>query len=97
MMDKYKLQMKALKKQRGKVDNTPFLPEGGVVYILDSMNPEMPVRAEVLKTTEVNRRKVISEVACPLCGASMSWNPSWEGFECREHDRKTVYEILKTG
>ena len=95
-MDKYKLQMKALKKHRSKVDNTPYLDESGVAYMMDCMDPGVPVRAEILKTGENHGRTTILEVACPLCGKPMQWNAAWEGFECAEHEKKVVYEVLKS-
>lgn len=95
LMERYKIQMKAYRKKRMKVDNTPFLPEDGVVYIMDSLNPEKPIRAVVLKTKTKQHRKIIESIACPVCGNAMEWDNKWEGFICEKHGKRAIYEIVK--
>jgi len=50
LLEKFKQQMKAYKKKRMMKDNTPYMPENGVVYVMDTMNPEKKIKVEVLKT-----------------------------------------------
>ncbi|UCD13230.1 MAG: hypothetical protein JSW60_06640 [Thermoplasmatales archaeon] len=94
MMEKYKQQMKAYRKKRGKMDNTPFLPLGGVVYLMDSLNPDKKIKAEVLKTRLKNHREIIESLACPECENAMSWDSKWEAFTCEKHGKRAIYEIV---
>ena len=95
MMEKYKLQMKAYRKKRMKTDSTPFLPPDGNVYVMDSINPDEKIKAEVLKTRIKNHREVIEHLACPVCGSPMTWDSAWEAFACTKHGKKAIYEIVK--
>ena len=94
MQEKYKQQMKAYRKKRMKIDNTPFLPPDGNVYVMNSLNPTKTLKAEVLKTTEKQHRDVIIHLACPECGQSMDWDSKWEAFICTKHGKKAIYEIV---
>ena len=62
MMEKYKQQMKAYRKKRMKLDNTPFLPSDGNVYVMDSLNPKKKLRAEVIKTRTKQHREIIETI-----------------------------------
>ena len=95
LMEKFRQQMKAYKKKKMKVDNTPYLPPDGVVYIMDSLNPDKPIRAVVLKTKVKQRRKIIESIACPVCGNPMKWDDKWEGFICEKHGKRAIYEIVQ--
>ncbi|HDD57649.1 MAG: hypothetical protein J7K13_03490 [Thermoplasmata archaeon] len=95
LMERYKLQMKAYKKKRMKVDNTPYLPPDGVVYIMDSLNPEKPIRARIVEIKEKQHRKIIKSLACPVCGNAMEWDEKWEAFVCEKHGKRAIYEIVK--
>jgi hypothetical protein len=95
MMEKYKMQMKAYRKKRGKIDNTPFLPSDGVVYVMDSLNPDKKIKAEVVKTRIKNHREVIDSLACPECSNPMLWDSKWEAFTCEKHGKRAIYEILQ--
>jgi len=86
MMEKYKMQMKAYRKKRGKIDNTPFLPPDGVIYVMDSLSPDEKIKVEVVK--------VVENLACPVCGNPMSWDSKWEAFTCTKHGKKAIYEIV---
>ena len=94
LMERYKIQMKAYRKKRLKVDSTPYLPPDGVVYIMDSLNPEKPIRATVLKIRTKQHRKIIESIACPICGNAMKWDSNWEGFVCEKHGKRAIYEIV---
>ena len=94
MMEKYKMQMKAYRKKRGKIDTTPFMPPDGIVYVMDSMNPEKKIRAEVVKTRQRSHREVIESLACPECGNPMSWDSNWEAFICEKHGKRAIYEVV---
>ncbi|MFW6121544.1 MAG: hypothetical protein ACOC80_11690 [Petrotogales bacterium] len=94
MMEKYKQQMKAYRKKRMKRDTTPFLPPSEDVYVMNSLNPNKKIKAEVLKTRVKNRRKVIDSLACPECGNAMSWDPKWEAFTCEKHGKRAIYEVV---
>jgi len=95
LMEKYRLLMKAYKRKRLKVDNTPYLPPDGVVYIMDTFNPEKKIRATVLEVKEKQHRKIISSIACPVCGNPMEWDDKWEAFVCEKHGKRAIYEIVK--
>ena len=95
MMEKYKLQMKAYKKKRMQTDNTPYLPPDGTVYVMNSLHPDKKVKAEVVKTRIKQHRQVIDSIACPECGAPMSWDSRWEAFICTKHKKKVIYEIVQ--
>ena len=77
-----------------KLDNTPFLPPDGNVYVMDSLNPTKKVKVEVLKTCTKQHREVIDNLACPVCGNPMDWNKAWEAFICVKHGKKAIYEIV---
>jgi hypothetical protein len=94
MMEKYKQQMKAYRKKRMKLDNTPFLPSDGNVYVMNSLDPTKKMKAEVLKTRTKQHREVIDSLACPVCGNSMEWDKAWEAFICVKHGKKAIYEIV---
>jgi len=94
MMEKYKMQMKAYRKKRGKIDNTPFLPPDGNVYVMNSLAPDKKMRAEILKTKEKSHRVVIDSLACPECGNPMQWDAHWEAFICMKHGKKAIYELV---
>ena len=95
MMEKYKQQMKAYRKKRMKLDETPFLPPNGIVYVMDSLNPKKKLKAEVLKTRLRSQREVIESLACPNCGNPMSWDSKWEAFTCTKHGKKAIYEVVQ--
>jgi len=88
------MQMKAYRKKRGKIDNTPFLPPNGIIYIMDSLNPKEKIKAEIVKTTKKSQREVIVNIACPICNNPMSWDSKWEAFTCTKHGKKAIYEII---
>ena len=94
MMEKYKQQMKAYRNKRMKLDNTPFLPADGNVYVMDSLDPTKRIKAEVLKTRTKQHREIIESLACPICGNPMGWNGAWEAFICVKHGKKAIYEIV---
>jgi len=94
MMEKYKMQMKAYRKKRGKIDNTPFLPPNGVIYVMDSLSPDEKIKVEVVKTRIKSQREVVENLACPVCGNPMSWDSKWEAFTCTKHGKKAIYEIV---
>ncbi len=93
MQEKFKQQMKAYRKKRMKVDNTPFVPSDGVVYVMDTLDPTKRIKAEILKTNIKQHRDIISHLACPVCGNSMDWDSKWEAFICNKHGKKAIYEI----
>jgi hypothetical protein len=93
-MEKYKQQMKAYRKQKMKKDSTPFLPPEGNVYVMDCMNAEKKVKAEVLKTKTKQHREIIESLACPVCGNPMEWDSKWEAFICEKHGKKAIYEMV---
>ena len=95
MQEKYKIQMKAYRKKKMKVDNTPFLPPNEKVYVMNSLDPTDKIQAEVLKTKEKDHRLTITSLACPKCGEAMSWDSKWEAFTCLKHEKKAIFEIVK--
>jgi hypothetical protein len=97
MMEKYKQQMKAYRKKKMKLDNTPFFPLGGNVYVMDSLDPTKKMKAEVLKTRTKQHREIIENLACPICGNSIEWDRAWEAFICVKHGKKAIYEIVNEG
>ena len=74
MQEKFKQQMKAYRKKRMKIDNTPFLPPDGNVYVMDSLNPTERIKAEILKTSTKQHRQIILNLACPVCKNEMHWD-----------------------
>ena len=86
--------MKAYRKKRGKIDSTPFLPPGGIVYVMDSLNPEAKIKVEVVKTRIRSQREIIESLACPECANPMSWDSKWEAFICTKHGKKAIYEVV---
>jgi len=96
MQEKFKQQMKAYRKKRMKVDNTPFLPSDKNVYVMDSLNPTKKMKAEVLKTKTRQHREIIINLACPECGNPIEWDNKWEAFICHKHGKKAIYEIVDT-
>jgi len=80
-----------------KVDNTPFLPPDGNVYVMNSLDPTTEIKAEVLKTHAKQHREVITSLACPVCGNPMTWDSKWEAFICVKHGEKAIYEIVNKG
>jgi len=94
MMEKYKQQMKAYRKKRMKLDNTPFLPPSGSVYVMDSLDATKKVKAEVLKTVIKQHREIITSLACPICANPMSWDSKWEAFICVKHGKKSIFEMV---
>ncbi len=94
MQEKYKQQMKAYRKKKMKVDNTPFLPPDGTVHVMNSLNPTTKMKAEVLKTKTKQHREIITSLACPECGNAMKWDSKWEAFICQKHGKKAIYEIV---
>ena len=97
MMEKYKQQMKAYRKKRMKIDNTPFVPPSGNVYVMDSLNPTKKLKAEVLKTRTKQHRDIIDSLACPVCNNPMEWDSKWEAFICEKHGKKAIYEMVDEG
>jgi hypothetical protein len=97
-MDRYKIQMKALKKMRSRVDNTPYY-DGVGVLLMDSKNPVEKIPAKILKTTMRSRREVITSIACPLCDNPMFWDKAWEAFKCKNLEahggRSKIYEVVR--
>jgi hypothetical protein len=63
MMEKYKQQMKAYRKKRMKLDNTPFLTPDGNVYVMDSLDPTKKIKVEVLKKRTKQHRDIIESLA----------------------------------
>jgi len=96
MMEKYKQQMKAYRKKRGKIDTTPFMPVSETVYVMNSLNPEKKIKVEVLKKRMKNQREVIESLACPECGNPMSWDSKWEAFICEKHQKRAIFEMVST-
>ena len=94
MMEKYKQQMKAYRKQRMKLDSTPFLPPDKIVYVMDSLDATKKLKAEVLKTRTKQHREIIESLACPVCNNPMEWDSRWEAFICKKHGKKSIYEIV---
>jgi len=94
LLEKFKQQMKAYKKKRMMKDNTPYMPEDGVVYVMDTMNPEKKIRVEVLKTKVKKHREIIESIACPVCNNPMHWDDIWEAFICEKHGKRAIYEIV---
>ena len=94
MMEKYKMQMKAYRKKRGKTDNTPFLPPDGIIYVMDSLDPARKMKADIVKTRIKSQREVIESLACPECGNPMLWDSKWEAFTCTKHGKKAIYEVV---
>ena len=94
MQEKFKQQMKAYRKKRMKIDNTPFLPPDKTVYVMDSLDPTKKLKAEVLKTKTKQHREIILNLACPECGNAMTWDSNWEAFICYKHGQKAIYEIV---
>ena len=94
MMEKYKIQMKAYRKKRMKAETTPFFPPDGAVYVMDSLNPNKKIKAEVVKTKVKDHRTVIESLACPVCQNPMDWDSKWEAFTCTKHVKKAIYEIV---
>jgi hypothetical protein len=94
MMEKYKMQMKAYRKKRGKIDNTPFLPPDGIIYIMDSLDPGKKIKAEVGKTRDRSQRLVIDTLLCPVCKNEMTWDDKWEAFTCTKHGKRAIYELV---
>ncbi len=94
MMEKFKQQMKAYRKQKMKIDTTPFLPPDGVVYVMDCLEADKKLKAEVLKTKTKQHREIIESLACPVCGNPMKWDPRWEAFICEKHGKKAIYELV---
>ena len=94
MMEKYKMQMKAYRKKRMQKDNTPFLPPSGDVYVMNSLDPDKKIKAEVVKTRTKQHREIVESLACPVCGNPMEWDSNWEGFVCQKHGKKAIYEIV---
>ncbi|GEM_PF-443439 len=95
MMEKYKQQMKAYRKKRMKSEARPFLPVGGEVYVMDSLDPTKKIKAQVLKTSTKQHRELIENLACPICASPMDWDRSWEAFVCNKHGKKAIYEIVE--
>ena len=95
MIEKYKLQMKAYKKKRMQQDNTPFLPPDEKVIVMNTLNPDKKIKAEVLKTKVKQHRKIIETLACPECQSPMKWDPLWEAFTCTKHPKKLIFEIVQ--
>ncbi len=93
MQEKFKQQMKAYRKKRMKVDNTPFSPSEGTVYVMDTLNPTEKIKAEILKKSVKQHREIITHLACPICSNSMDWDGKWEAFICLKHGKKAIYEI----
>jgi hypothetical protein len=93
MQEKFKQQMKAYRKKKMKVDNTPFLPSNGNVYVMNSLDPTEKIKAEVLKKSTKQHREIITSLACPVCKNPMTWDSKWEAFICVKHGEKAIYEI----
>ena len=94
MMEKFKQQMKAYRKQKMKTDNTPFLPPDGNIYVMNSLDPQKKIKAEVVKTRTKQHREIVDSLACPVCGNPMEWDSRWEAFVCTKHGKKAIYEIV---
>ena len=94
LLEKFKQQMKAYKKKRMMKDNTPYMPENGVVYVMDTMNPEKKIKVEVLKTKIKKHREIIESISCPICNNPMYWDDIWEAFICEKHGKRAIYEIV---
>jgi len=80
-----------------KLDNTPFLPPDGNVYVMDSLDPTKKIKVEVLKKRTKQHRDIVESLACPVCGNPMKWNRAWEAFICVKHGKKAIYEIVNEG
>ncbi len=94
MMEKYKQQMKAYRKKKMKQDNTPFYPQDGDVYVMNSFNPKEKLKTKVLKTRTKQHREIIESLACPECGSPINWNKLWDAFVCEKHGKKAIYEVV---
>ncbi|MEM0493459.1 MAG: hypothetical protein QXS02_05865 [Candidatus Thermoplasmatota archaeon] len=95
MMEKFKQQMKAYKKKRMRIDNTPYVPPDRVVYVMDTLNPNKKIKAEIIKTSTRAQREIIESISCPVCNNPMDWDENWEAFICTKHGSKAIYEIIK--
>jgi len=95
MQEKFKQQMKAYRRKRMKVDNTPFLPPDGEVWVMDSLNPTEKIKVDVVKTRVKEHREIIVSLACPVCGNPMEWDNHWEAFVCTKHGKRAIYEIVE--
>jgi len=97
MMEKYKQQMKAYRRKRMAKDNTPFLPQDGNVFVMNTLDPTKKIKAEIVKTRIKQHRTIIESLACPVCGNPMEWDSKWEAFVCNKHGKKAIYEIIDEG
>ena len=75
-------------------DSTPFMPPGGTVYVMDSLDPTKKMKADVLKTRSKQHRDIIDSLACPECKNPMEWDPKWEAFICQKHGKRAIYELV---
>lgn len=94
-MERYKIQMKAFKKSRLKINNTPFLPRDGKVMVMDTLDPGRKIPVKVLRTATKSQRLIIKALACPVCKNHMFWDGNWEAFTCEKHGTKAIYEVVK--
>lgn len=87
-MDKYKQQMRNLRKQRGKSDRTPYFDEGEEIFVMDclSLDERIPIKDLNPVTETRDRRMVIKTIECPACHKPMSWSRTWDAFSCRNDD-----------
>jgi len=76
-----------------KADSTPFSGAQDSVFVMDSLNPEKRIKVMVKKTVTRNQRLVIEALACPECGADMTWDSNWEAFICTKHGKRAIYEL----
>jgi hypothetical protein len=91
----FKQQMKAYKKKAKQVNNTPYLPLDGRVWLMNTKNPGEPISGKVVSVRLKGKREIIEKMECPDCGEEMEWNPRWEAFECKNHDSPKFWEIIK--
>ena len=61
---------------------------------MDSLDPTKKMKAEVVKTKTKQHRKIILQLACPICNEPMTWDSNWEAFVCQKHGKKGIYEIV---
>ncbi len=94
MQEKFRQQMKAYRRKRMRVDNTPFLPPDREVWVMDSLNPTEKIKVDIVKTKIKDHREIIVSLSCPVCGNPMEWDSHWEAFVCTKHGKRAIYEIV---
>lgn len=93
-MERYKIQMKAYKKSRLKIDSTPYLKSSDQIYVINTLDPCKKIRTVVVKTAVRNQRTIITAIECPECKNEIYWDGNWAAFTCPMHKKKTIYELV---